>query len=171
MSKTCIKCGISKPVADFYSRSYGRSGVQGKCKECTKAAVAERALKKSKDLLWVLAERERCRNKTRSARTLGKMPTPTTDQKREINRNYRDKYPEKYRAHIICQRLPKKPCEVCGSANSQRHHHDYSKPLSVRYFCPKHHSEHHSLIRGIETAEAMILCQPAEGIAYATPHT
>jgi hypothetical protein len=34
------------------------------------------------------------------------------------------------------------PCEVCGS-KAQAHHDDYSRPLDVRWLCPKHHAEHH----------------------------
>ncbi len=37
--------------------------------------------------------------------------------------------------------LTQKPCEVCGKMKSQAHHNDYSKPLEVRWLCPKHHKE------------------------------
>ena len=40
----------------------------------------------------------------------------------------------------LLQRLP---CEVCGEAKAQAHHDDYSKPLDVRWLCPKHHKEVH----------------------------
>lgn len=36
-------------------------------------------------------------------------------------------------------------CEVCGSINTNAHHDDYSKPLKIRWFCHKHHMEHHKL--------------------------
>lgn len=40
-------------------------------------------------------------------------------------------------------RLKKEPCEVCGSANSEAHHPDYSDRLNVRWMCRKHHALHH----------------------------
>lgn len=52
---------------------------------------------------------------------------------------------------IASGRIVSKPCEKCGleglSASGrnliQAHHDDYSKPLVVRWFCQKHHFEHH----------------------------
>ena len=35
------------------------------------------------------------------------------------------------------------PCEVCGEPKSHAHHHDYSKPIDVRWLCAKHHKEAH----------------------------
>lgn len=37
----------------------------------------------------------------------------------------------------------RKPCEVCGDKKTEGHHHDYSKPLDVRWLCTKHHMEIH----------------------------
>ena len=36
------------------------------------------------------------------------------------------------------------PCEVCGETRSQAHHHDYSKPLEVKWLCAKHHRQLHA---------------------------
>jgi ribosomal protein S27AE len=51
--------------------------------------------------------------------------------------------------------LKRKPCEVCGDADSVKHHDDYSKPLEVRWLCRKCHKAHHAahghdeLLRGV----------------------
>lgn len=40
--------------------------------------------------------------------------------------------------------ITRKPCERCGSENSEKHHDDYSKPLEVRWLCRKCHCEWHT---------------------------
>lgn len=42
--------------------------------------------------------------------------------------------------------LLKQPCEICGDAEVESHHDDYSKPYDVRWLCFKHHREHHKSI-------------------------
>lgn len=38
------------------------------------------------------------------------------------------------------------PCEVCGSKiRVEAHHHDYSKPLDVKWFCHQHHKQEHGI--------------------------
>lgn len=44
-------------------------------------------------------------------------------------------------------RLAKQPCEFCGSDAVQAHHDDYSKPLEVRWLCPRHHAAVHRALR------------------------
>jgi hypothetical protein len=40
-------------------------------------------------------------------------------------------------------KLVKRPCEECGSQDSQKHHDDYEKPLQVTWLCrPCHLAEH-----------------------------
>lgn len=48
--------------------------------------------------------------------------------------------------HVYIKRgkVIKGNCEVCGDANTEGHHSDYSKPLYVRWLCRKHHLESHS---------------------------
>lgn len=47
------------------------------------------------------------------------------------------------RHRIADGRMQRKPCEICLSRNAHAHHDDYSKPLDVRWLCPKHHAEYH----------------------------
>lgn len=43
--------------------------------------------------------------------------------------------------------LIRQPCEVCGKPRSHAHHDDYTKPLSVRWLCQKHHRAHHESLK------------------------
>jgi ribosomal protein S27AE len=42
-----------------------------------------------------------------------------------------------------------RPCEACGAKFAYAHHEDYTKPLRVRWLCPKHHAERHKTLRKI----------------------
>ncbi len=39
--------------------------------------------------------------------------------------------------------IKRKPCEVCGSANSHVHHRDYTKPYDIQFLCGSHHKQEH----------------------------
>jgi hypothetical protein len=39
--------------------------------------------------------------------------------------------------------IEKQPCEKCGRPDSQAHHPDYEKPLSVVWLCPVCHGKEH----------------------------
>lgn len=67
----------------------------------------------------------------------------------EAIKNWRAKYPGKYRAHakvftaLRNGSLVKKPCH-CGKTRVQAHHTDYRKPLKVDWYCVSHHAEVHN---------------------------
>lgn len=67
----------------------------------------------------------------------------------EIKRTYKERHPDKAAAHaaltgaIRRSELVRLPCEVCGAAETEGHHDDYTKPLEVRWLCKAHHLDAH----------------------------
>lgn len=149
--KACFKCQKMLPMSEFYKHPQMGDGHLGKCKTCTRKDTADRvALKSSTDLDWVMKERERHRIKSElKRRRMGVGKRKPAKDRIEAQRLRRSLYPDKYLANMMVGnavrdgRLKKLPCEKCGRTPAQAHHDDYSKPLSVRWLCIKHHSEFH----------------------------
>ena len=130
--KNCFKCGVEKPLSDFYKHGQMYDGHVNKCKECNKNDV-----RKNRE---VKVEYYRAYDVKRGSRK-------TSGQTKE----YRTRYPNKYKAQTMVGnairdgKLFRLPCESCDRVDSHAHHDDYLKPLNVRWLCPVHHSEWHQL--------------------------
>lgn len=141
--KKCFKCGLEKPIDDFYKHPKMADGHLGKCKECNKKDVKDNYLKNIQNPEYVIKERKRTRDK------FHRLYKGKTNNDPDRNKRYFIKYPEKKIAKqktqnaIVAGKLIKQPCEICGNTESQAHHDDYSKPLDVRWLCIKHHNEWH----------------------------
>ena len=109
--KKCNKCFLEKEVSGFYKG-------QGNCKSCAKKIVREREELLRKDPEWVEKEKERHRLKYHRLGYKDKHK-PTPDEKREIIRRYKEKYPEKTLAKNASQRMP------CEKGN-ELHHWSYN---------------------------------------------
>lgn len=122
--KTCNKCGVEKEVSDFYKGN-------AVCKECYKTKVRKHRLKN--------IEYYRAYDRKRGNR-----------QKQGYQKEFREKYPNKYRAHNIVNnairdgKLFKQPCETCNAKNAHAHHDDYAKPLNIRWLCAACHQQWHA---------------------------
>ena len=151
--KECFKCKRHLPLDEYYKHPQMGDGHLNKCKDCTKSDSEKRRKIKEQDPLWVLSERKRHREKTRRYLAQGKKFLSKDTYAR--TKKFRDENPEKYKAHGLVNRalrsgkLHRHPCCICG-AKAQAHHEDYSKPLEVIWFCPKHHGEHHANKRDSE---------------------
>lgn len=62
---------------------------------------------------------------------------PEKEKKKNIARSYARMYQRR-------GKLIQKPCGRCGSENSEKHHPDYDKPLTVEWLCRPCHAEHHN---------------------------
>lgn len=135
--KVCFKCGVEKPLTDFYKHSKMTDGHLNKCKECAKSdATAHR-----NDNL------ERVRAYDRSRQGVDRH----TDRK-----GYRKNNPAKYKAHNAVNnavrdgRLIKpKSCEHCGEIKRiYGHHHSYEEKdwLDIVWLCQQCHADEHKRI-------------------------
>ena len=132
MEKKCFKCEKVKPLASFYKHTAMKDGHVNKCKDCNKLDVKNNRLDN--------IDKYRAYDRERGNR-----------QSPEYLKEYREKYPNKYKAHTMISnyirdgKLFKMPCEVCGTGvDIHAHHDDYLKPLNVRWLCQAHHKQWHS---------------------------
>lgn len=64
---------------------------------------------------------------------------------RNAVKKYESTHPKRKFAWNKANKIPIKPCEVCGSLPVHRHHPDVSKPLEIIFLCPLHHKQQHML--------------------------
>ena len=128
--KKCFKCEELFELDMFYRHSGMRDGRLNKCINCTKKDVFEHRVKN--------IDKVRAYDRERGNR-----------QGVEYLREYRARFPRKYRAHSLVRSalrsgaMQKQPCEICGAGGAHGHHDDYLKPRSVRWLCAAHHSQWH----------------------------
>lgn len=126
--KVCTKCGSYQPWDCFYKNSRYSDGYQGVCRTCQNKRMRE--LETSGARVEVVKKyRQSEKGKVGQCRRA---------------KEYRERYPEKVKAHSAAQKLIRQPCEICGETKVHAHHDDYSKPLDVRWLCVKHHTLHHN---------------------------
>lgn len=135
--KACFKCGIEKPLSEYYRHKKMSDGYLGKCKECTKADVtAHRNANIERVRAYDMA-RAKLDHRVAAAKAV-------TARRRAEN-------PEMYMAHCLVNNAVrdgrlKKPsqCQWCGRvARIHGHHDDYSKPLDVMWLCAPCHKQRH----------------------------
>lgn len=145
--KTCFKCREEKPLSEFYRHPQTGDGYLGKCKTCTKSDTAAREVKLLSNPITAESEAARHREKSRKYREDGRVKDRGPEYYLARQRKMRAKDPIADRARAMVGRavrngtLLPKPCEQCGSVDSEAHHPDHTKPLEVVWLCPKHHSE------------------------------
>jgi len=159
--KTCVSCGISKRLGEFYYRR-DSGKYRNKCKDCL-------ALQDKNKYLNDTNFRER---KIRQARNFNKL---NKERVRDVKLLYRIKNPVRARGwvkryyeenkdkimarnaiyeknnqnKVIARRkvkyekkkgrLTPLPCKECGNLVVQAHHENYQKPLEVTWLCARCH--------------------------------
>lgn len=158
--KTCRQCKTVKPVTEFFKQSQGRAGYRSYCKACNRRVSevwTERNKERARRTNTAQIKRWRETNPERwkeiqllaSRRYKAAHPERYRENQAKALMKHRELHPEKYAAKqavLIATRagrLIRRPCEICGEPKTHGHYDDYSKPLSVRWLCQKHHVEHH----------------------------
>ena len=156
--KRCTGCKIAKAKSEFYGDKSRKDGLTDWCKSCQREYRHSR-----RDILNERArERYAANPEPRRQRDLARYHNriktdPALYARRlETNRlavaRWRKKSGAKVRAAYLARYAAKigeleKPdvCQVkgCRASRIEAHHQDYSKPLAVKWLCPKHHKAAH----------------------------
>jgi hypothetical protein len=157
--KTCFKCGLIKPLTEYYKHKRMGDGHLNKCKDCTKKDVGEREKKLRESPEWVEKEKIRAREKYRRLEYRDKYK-PNPENKKIYIDNYNKNYPEKIKAQRLSSHV--KP-SVKGN---QLHHWSYREEhakdlieLSIRDHKKAHryivYDQEHYMYRRHDTMELL----------------
>ena len=143
--KSCSRCGVDKPLSEFYANSASGDGFTSACKVCMSAdqkARRERLnasrppdwKKKTADMTAYLKEWKKAN------------PGYMTKYMKDWYAKNKDRMSVKQKVKYALKtgKLVKTPCHVCGELEVEGHHPDYSRPLDVVWLCKAHHREVHS---------------------------
>jgi|SRR5690625_1042275 len=141
--KECFKCLKVKPLSGFYKHPRMADGHLNKCKECTKLDVAANRRRNLDYYLEYDRRRYYEDPKRREA---------VFEYSRERKRNNPGRYKIYGKVHRAVrggQLERPEHCEDCGEAADrlEAHHHDYSRPLDVKWLCPLCHGKRHRTVR------------------------
>ena len=166
--KSCRRCGEIKPLDAFHKNPSTGDGRHTRCKTCISIYMKNERRRTGKIGRPLLTAdqliTQTCSRCALVAPTCEFPPNKwakrghsqycracLNDLRREqMKRRWRDPVAGyKHRVRIFTNfaiklgTLIPLPCEVCRTTKVQAHHHDYSKPLEVRWLCRAHHNELH----------------------------
>lgn len=157
MGKVCFKCGVEKPLSDFYKHPQMADGHVNKCKSCNKRDVKDnrdfkagyylkydrnRPNAKLRSDLCTLRNKE----KYRTCKEFRDKALASKDVWRKNNQHKRDAQNAANNAVRDGKIERKSLCEHCGDGGRlQKHHWSYEKEhwLDVVWLCPSCHGKEH----------------------------
>ena len=158
----CKGCGRELDADQFYRHAEMANGHLSSCKDCVKARI--RAYREANIESLRAYDRWRGDLPHRKTAVAARRKAPYAwPNKRE----WREQNPEKYRAHIAAQRIPRpEACQQCGASGKlHRHHPDYSKPKLVEFLCSSCHGRRHREERNLPRAAVIPGSRPRKKAA------
>lgn len=137
-SKTCFKCGLLKPLAEFYPHKQMGDGHLNKCKVCARKDVSAN---RASNIAYV-----RAYDRTRAG-----LPH-RRKQAKIIAGRWRRQFPNRRYAQgvlakaVAAGKVERWPCQICGE-KAEGHHTDYENPLGVTWLCSPHHKQTHAFAK------------------------
>lgn len=157
MRKKCFKCGLEKPLDEFYKHPRMADGHLNKCKECAKKDIHENYDKNAQSSDYI--EKERARGREKHHRLYKGRKAKPAVKKRNMAR-YRERYPEKFLARNRSQRIP-------VADGYGRHHWSYNEDHWVDII-PLTNDEHMKLHRYMIYDQERMMYRTKEGVLLDT---
>ena len=158
--KICFKCGIKKPLTDYYKHKKMADGHLNKCIYCAKKDVRLREEINTSTPEGLEKERKRGRDKYYRLNYRGKYK-PTIENKRKIQDRYKDKYPEKY---IVQSRSS---CLKPNINGNHLHHWSYNE-IHCKDVIELSSKEHYKLHRFIKYDKKTFMYKTLNGLLLET---
>lgn len=159
MKKRCPRCGVEKPVEQFYRNKSTSDGLCGYCVLCwkgiNKTSYAKNAEKeKARRRVWYKENRDYALEWRRSYYVAHRNDPAFKKKASEMSAKYNKRHRWSYREcankavalAIRCGAIERQPCEKCGGFPANAHHHkgyDLENWFSVQWLCHVHHNEVH----------------------------
>lgn len=149
--KKCFKCGIVKPLSEFYKHAQMADGHVNKCKECNKKDVNKNYRDNIDHYKGYERKRAQIPKRVKAREEYAKTDGCKESQKRS-RKKWADLNKVKRGANVMVGNAVRDGkvekqhfCSVCSIENVRihGHHDDYAKPLDVRWLCSRCHEDWH----------------------------
>lgn len=148
MKKFCRQCQRDVRLADFYRQPRASDGLMHICKACHRTNVRKNRAANIEHYREYERGRSNLPHRLAARESYAQTPKGKAAHSK-AHQAFKRRNPVKRAAQVAVGnairdgRLTRQPCEGCGNDKAHAHHDDYSKPLSVRWLCTKHHAEWH----------------------------
>jgi hypothetical protein len=154
--KKCFKCGLVKPISEFYKNSCHKDEHQSNCKSCELTRFKS-YYHSGQGKIYHKKYQQTEQGKKVHRKACNKYQKTPKGKKIHITnaKLYREKHPEKIKAYNFIAKIIKKNllslpnkyvCKFCHIRIAQEYHHpDYSKPFKVIPLCKICHTYIHSI--------------------------